>query len=130
MTSKSISQTYPNKDTVTCLPNTQLRSAIKRIELCELIEKELAITKKNNEILLYRLNDKDSLIKDFEKRDSLNEKRYSNTLIQVGNLNQQIDGNKIITGFYKNLNKKDRKIYACGGFIVGIATTLLILILK
>ena len=98
--------------------------------MCDLIEKELTITKKNNEILLYRLNNKDSLIKDLEKRDSLNDKRYTNSLIQIASLTQQIDGNKIITGFYKNLNKKDRKIYACGGFIVGIATTLLILILK
>lgn len=128
-TSRGISQIYQN-DTVTCLPNTQLRSAIKRLEFCKIVEQELDLTKKNNNILLIRILDKDSVIKNFEKKDSLHETRYANSLIQIGNLTEQIEGEKKITSIYRNISKKNKVKYASGGFIVGVLTMLVVFITK
>lgn len=130
MTSKSISQISLSKDSVTCLPNSQLRVAIKKLEKCKYIEDELWLTQRSNDILKIRLNTKDSIIYDFKKKDSLHEVRYTNSLIQIGAVTEQLNSQKIITGFYKDINKKEKKIYAGGGFIAGIITMLVIFIVK
>jgi len=58
-TLNGISQT---SDSVTCLPNSQLRKAISLIEKGKVTEKELELTKEKMGLLESRLLNKDSLI--------------------------------------------------------------------
>ena len=61
-TLNGISQT---SDSVTCLPNSQLRKAISLIEKGKVIEKELELTKEKMALLEARLTNKDSVINHF-----------------------------------------------------------------
>lgn len=58
-TLNGISQT---SDSVTCLPNSQLRKAISLIEKGKVTEKELELTKEKVALLESRLTNKDSII--------------------------------------------------------------------
>ncbi len=130
MTSKAISQTSQSKDSVTCLPNSELRAAIKEIEKGKIYLEENGLLKQNNQILLDRIKTKDSVIVEFQIKDSLNNKRYENCLIQSKASETQFKNQKDINAIYRNIEKKQRKIYAGGGFILGAIVTTLIVIFK
>jgi hypothetical protein len=59
MTSQGISQT---SDSVTCIPNVQLRKAINLIENAKVIQEELELTKQRDSFLERRIILKDSII--------------------------------------------------------------------
>lgn len=59
MTSQGISQT---SDSVTCIPNVQLRKAINLIENAKVVKEELEDTKQINILLNKRIQLKDSII--------------------------------------------------------------------
>jgi hypothetical protein len=70
LTLKSISQeNLAVIDSVTCLPNNQLRAAIKKIENAKIIEQENAGLKMQNATLLQRIDGKDKRIANFEERE-------------------------------------------------------------
>ena len=86
---QGISQT--SNDSVTCLPNAQLKQAINLIEKGKVVEEELVATKellKNSET---RLSLKDSIIRKYQ----LSEKEYKS----------------LVTNFEQNLNNDKRIIY-------------------
>ena len=86
---QGISQT--SSDSVTCLPNAQLKKAINLIEKGKVVEEELVATKellKNSET---RLSLKDSIIRKYQ----LSEKEYKS----------------LVTNFEQNLNNDKRIIY-------------------
>ena len=86
---QGISQT--SSDSVTCLPNAQLKKAINLIEKGKVVEEELVATKellKNSET---RLSLKDSIIGKYQ----LSEKEYKS----------------LVTNFENNLNNDKRIIY-------------------
>jgi len=86
---QGISQT--SSDSVTCLPNAQLKKAINLIEKGKVVEEELVATKellKNSET---RLSLKDSIIGKYQ----LSEKEYKS----------------MVTNFEQNLNNDKRIIY-------------------
>ena len=86
---QGISQT--SSDSVTCLPNAQLKKAINLIEKGKVVEEELVATKellKNSET---RLSLKDSIIGKYQ----LSEKEYKS----------------LVTNFEQNLNNDKRIIY-------------------
>jgi hypothetical protein len=62
-TSKGISQN--SSDSVTCIPNTQLRKAINLIENGKVVKKELELSNERTVLLEYRISTKDSIISQY-----------------------------------------------------------------
>ena len=69
MTSKSISQNL--NDSVTCIPNTQLRLAINLIEKGKVTQEELDSTKQLVNYLNKRITTKDSLLYRYGQKDQV-----------------------------------------------------------
>ena len=117
----SISQTI-KIDTI-CLPIVELKLAINKIEVCEIIKQELDITKGILELKTKQILNNDSLIKVSKKREEL--------------LNNHINSyKKIVLNYQKNIlnasakieyqdeviRKKNRHKYIYGilGFVLGL----------
>ena len=66
-TSKGISQN--STDSVTCIPNTQLRRAINIIENGKVVKQELELTKERSVVLEYRIATKDSVISQYQQKE-------------------------------------------------------------
>jgi len=73
--SEGISQT--STDT-TCLPNTQLKKVINRIEACKVIEEELTLSKQQLSLATDRINLKDSTISKFQVQGANYERLIEN----------------------------------------------------
>jgi len=73
--SEGISQT--STDT-TCLPNTQLKKVINRIEACKVIEEELTLSKQQLSLATERINLKDSTISKFQVQGANYERLIEN----------------------------------------------------
>jgi len=95
MTSKGISQNL--NDSVTCIPNYQLRLAINIIEKGKVTQEELDSTKQLVTYLNTRIFKKDSILMLYSQRD-INWKKIDDINKQkISNLNQVINNsNKII----------------------------------
>ena len=119
-----------NKDTITCLPNSQLRGAIKEIEKCKIIKEELDFTKTSVSILQNRIKIKDSVIGIYIIKDSLYEKRNLNSELAIQNLNKQIENHKQIDSVYKNIVRKQKIVNMIGGavagFVLGLVTFIIV----
>ena len=117
----SISQTT-KIDTI-CLPITELKLAINKIEVCEIIKQELDITKGILELKTKQILNNDSLIKVSKKREEL--------------LNNHINSyKKIVLNYQKNIlnasakieyqdevirkKNKHKFIYGILGFVLGV----------
>lgn len=66
-TSKGISQN--STDSVTCIPNSQLRRAINIIENGKVVKQELELTKERSVVLEYRISTKDSVISQYQQKE-------------------------------------------------------------
>lgn len=66
-TSKGISQN--SNDSVTCIPNSQLRRAITIIETGKVVKQELDLTKERSVWLEYRISTKDSVISQYQQNE-------------------------------------------------------------
>ena len=111
---QGISQT--SSDSVTCLPNAQLKKAINLIEKGKVVEEELVATKellKNSET---RLSLKDSIIRKYQ----LSEKEYKSL---VTNFEQNVKNDKRIIYNLETqikLSKKIARRQKLSKYIVGI----------
>ncbi len=111
---QGISQT--SNDSVTCLPNAQLKKAINLIEKGKVVEEELVATKellKNSET---RLSLKDSIIGKYQ----LNENQYKSL---VANFEQNLNNDKRIIYNLETqikLSKKISRRQKLSKYIVGI----------
>lgn len=95
MTSKGISQN--SNDSVTCIPNYQLRKAINLIEQGKVAQEELDSTKQLVVYLNKRITTKDSLLFRYGQKDQYWKKIDGVNKEKIGNLNQVIDNqNKVI----------------------------------
>ena len=95
MTSKGISQN--SNDSVTCIPNYQLRKAINLIEQGKVAQEELDSTKQLVVYLNKRINTKDSILLRYGQKDQYWKKIDGVNKEKIGNLNQVIDNqNKVI----------------------------------
>jgi hypothetical protein len=94
MTSQGISQT---SDSVTCIPNVQLRKAINLIENAKVLKEELEDTKQINTLLNKRIQLKDSIILKYGIKE-INWKRMDS------NYQKQIENDK-------NYQKNTQKIF-------------------
>ena len=115
-------------DSITCLPNSKLRAAIKKIEDCKILREELEQTQKGIIILETRVNLKDSIISDYEAKDFLWQKTMINYDSIVLNLNKQIINDKAINtiqSFKLKTLKINKWLYAGAGLIAGFLLCLL-----
>jgi hypothetical protein len=95
MTSKGISQN--SNDSVTCIPNYQLRKAINLIEQGKVAQEELDSTKQLVVYLNKRITTKDSILLRYGQKDQYWKKIDGVNKEKIGNLNQVIDNqNKVI----------------------------------
>jgi hypothetical protein len=85
-TSKGISQN--STDSVTCIPNSQLRRAITIIENGKVVKQELELTKERSVVLEYRITTKDSIISQYQQKEVNWEKIDSNYKSRINNYQQ------------------------------------------
>jgi len=121
-TLKSISQT---SDSVTCIPNKELKIAIKKIEICKIIQEELDLTKVSVALLKDRIKVKDSIIKNYDLVEDEYEKKIKIYDSSISNLNLQVANQKSITNVYRAISKKNKYIYGFGGLVIGVIVTLI-----
>jgi hypothetical protein len=115
----AISQT---SDSVTCLPNSQLKKAINLIEQGKVVKEELEVSKKKIITLEEFLNHKDKIINEFQKKDSLSKNVIMSYEQAVINFQAQIKNAETISKLQKKtINRlKFRKFIALGlGFGAG-----------
>jgi hypothetical protein len=94
--SESISQTVLDKDSVTAIPNFQLKKAINIIEKGKVTQKELDFTKEKVVVLESRIQNKDSIIYKFNEKEVIWNKIDSNYQKEIANFNQIISNDKKI----------------------------------
>jgi hypothetical protein len=99
MTSQGISQT---SDSVTCIPNVQLRKAINLIENAKVIQEELELTKQRDSFLERRIILKDSIILKYGIKE-INWKRMD------ANYQKQIENDKQYQANTQKIFEQQRK---------------------
>jgi hypothetical protein len=123
MTSKGISQNL--NDSVTCIPNYQLRLAINIIEKGKITQEELDSTKKLVTYLSTRIVKKDSILMLYSQRD-INWKNIDDINKQkISNLNQVINNSNIIIDIQGKSIRKS-KIQKIALLIIGFAAGIFI----
>jgi hypothetical protein len=123
MSLKGISQTNTKSDSVTCLPNRQLREAIKDIERGKICKEEVILLNKSIDILTLRLNNNQEIIKELKEKSILQDTIISLHKINEIKYKEVISNNDKTIKIYKNKlawNKGLKFIYAAGGLIAGI----------
>ena len=123
MTSKSISQN--SNDSVTCIPNTQLRLAINLIEKGKITKEELDST---NQLVIYlnkRITTKDSLLYRYGQKDQVWKKIDDNNKLKINNLNEVISNSNTIIGIQSKSIKRS-KFAKITMLMLGLATGILI----
>lgn len=116
-------------DSVTCIPNSKLRKAIKEIENCKIVREELGLTQNSVSVLENRLDLKDSIIGGYITKDSLWSVKSSNYEEMVSNLNKQLFNEKKISGIYAIKNKIlkiNKWLYGAGGLLIGVFTFVIL----
>jgi parvulin-like peptidyl-prolyl isomerase len=123
-----ISQTS-SSDSVTCIPNSQLRAAVKRNEEFKILKEEFNLFKTKYSFLELRLLLKDSTINKMIQLDSNRVETIRSLDRQVENLNQQ---NQLLTRsvtlYKKEIRRTKWKIWGGAGAVVvaAIVTSILI----
>lgn len=123
LTFKGISQTNTKNDSVTCIPNKQLREAIKDIERGKLCKQEVILLNKSVEILNLRINNQQEIITELKLKSALQDSIISFHIKNESKYKDIISNkDKTVNIYRKKLawNKGLKYIYAAGGFILGI----------
>ncbi len=124
LTLTTISQTtIQNKDSVTCLKNSQLRSVIKDLEKGKICSQEVVLLNNSIDILNSRLQNKDLIISELKSKSNLQD-----SIIAVYKTNElgyekTISNDKKIIKIYRNKlawNKGAKWIFALAGFVGGL----------
>ena len=115
-------------DSVTCLPNSKLRKAIKEIEDCKIVREELGLTQNSVSILENRLSLKDSIIGGYMTKDSLWSVKSSNYEEMLSNIKKQLFNEKKISGIYAVQNKIlkiNKWLFGAGGLAIGVLAIII-----
>ena len=123
MTSKGISQN--SNDSVTCIPNYQLRKAINLIEQGKVAQEELDSTKQLVVYLNKRINTKDSILLRYGQKDQYWKKIDGVNKEKIGNLNQVIDNQNKVIGIQSRSIRRG-KLGKVAMLMLGIGTGFLI----
>ena len=123
MSSKGISQNL--NDSVTCIPNSQLRKAINLIEKGKIVQEELDSTKQLVLYLNKRIDTKDSILIRYGQKDQYWKKIDGVNKEKIGNLNKVIDNqNKVINIQSKSIRRG--KFGKVALLLLGFGTGILI----
>lgn len=116
--SEGISQT--SNDTI-CLPSSQLKKAINRIETCKVIEEELTLTKESLQTANQRLTLKDSIITSF-RLQTANYTRlidnYTQNVTSLENINSNLK--KEVSLHQKIIRRQKLSKWLVGGIGLGL----------
>lgn len=107
MTSRGISQTL---DSVTCIPNSQLRIAINLIEKGKITQEELDSTKQLVTFLNRRIEKKDSILIRYGQKDQYWKRIDSVNKAKITNLSTIIENDKKIYTIQDQTIKKQKKL--------------------
>lgn len=120
--SEGISQT--SSDTI-CLPTSQLKKAINRIEECKVIAEDLALTKQTLSLANQRISVKDSIIQKFEVKGNAYEASLANYQQVNNNLESIIQNLKKEVSLHKKAFRRQKLSKWITG-VLGIAVGFLI----
>ena len=123
MTSKGISQN--SNDSVTCIPNYQLRKAINLIEQGKVAQEELDSTKQLVVYLNKRITTKDSILLRYGQKDQYWKKIDGVNKEKIGNLNQVIDNQNKVIGIQSRSIRRG-KLGKVAMLMLGLGTGFLI----
>lgn len=116
--SEGISQS--SNDTI-CLPSSQLKKAINRIETCKVIEEELTLTKESLQTANQRLTLKDSIITSF-RLQTANYTRlidnYTQNITSLENINSNLK--KEVSLHQKIIRRQKLSKWLVGGIGLGL----------
>lgn len=116
--SEGISQT--SNDTI-CLPSSQLKKAINRIETCKVIEEELTITKESLQTANQRLTLKDSIITSFRLQTAKYTRlidNYTQNVTSLENINSNLK--KEVSLHQKIIRRQKLSKWLVGGIGLGL----------
>lgn len=119
---RGISQT--SSDT-TCLPNSQLKSVINRLETCKVIEEELSTTKEEVTLLNQRITIKDSIIGKFQNQTKNYTQLVDNYTRNVNNLQNVITNLKLEVNLQRKAIRRQKLSKWISG-LIGIGVGVLI----
>ena len=123
MTSKGISQN--SNDSVTCIPNYQLRKAINLIEQGKVTKEELDSTQQLVVYLNKRITTKDSLLFRYGQKDQYWKKIDGVNKEKIGNLNKVIDNQNKVIGIQSRSIRRG-KFGKVAMLLLGLGTGFLI----
>lgn len=119
---RGISQT---SDSVTCIPNSQLKKAINLIERGKVVEEELTVSNKKILLLDQSNKNKDLIILEYSSKDSIFQKTIGGYKAMVVNLESSLSNAKSINTIDKIRNRK-QKLKKWYSLIIGVGIGYLI----
>ena len=120
---RGISQT--SNDSVTCLPNSQLKAAIVKIEQGKLFKQELELTNQKVNLLEGRIVLKDSVITFLKEKNALHEKMMWSYEATIDNYKKIIDNLDQKYKLQRSISRR-QKLAKWGTFIAGLGGGYLI----
>jgi len=123
----SISQTA--SDSITCLPNSKLRKAIKEIENCKIVKEELTLTQTSVGLLENRVAVKDSIINTYALKDSIAGVRFGLYEESIRNLKKQVANEQAISTIYAvklKTAKINKWIFGGSGLLIGLGALFIL----
>ena len=120
---RGISQT--SNDSVTCLPNSQLKAAIVKIEQGKLVKQELDLTNEKVSLLEGRIVLKDSVITFLKEKDALHNKMMLSYEASIDNYKKIIDNLDQKYKLQRSIARR-QKLAKWGTFIAGLGGGYLI----
>jgi hypothetical protein len=136
LTYAGISQTalitapVPVPDSITCLPNYQLRGAIKKIEGAKILEQELSGCKFSKMLMERIIKVADSTIREAKKADSTQQARINVIKADRDNMTHQRDAALVLSGKMEGALQRQKNItLTIAGVGIAVSTTLFILLI-
>jgi hypothetical protein len=112
-------------DSVTCLPNTQLRKAINLIEHGKVVAKELAIVNEKVFKLEYAVTIKDSTLAQYRIKDQLHNQMVTGYEAAITNFKQIVANNELALKTQRTMVRR-QKLAKWGTFLAGLGGGYLI----
>jgi hypothetical protein len=123
MTLRGISQT--SNDSLTCIPNSQLKKAINLIEKGKVAEEELNVSNQKILLLDESMKKKDLIIQEYSSKDSIYQKSINSYKAMVANLETSLANAKSINTIDKIRNRK-QKLKKWYSLVIGVGIGYLI----
>ena len=112
-------------DSVTCLPNTQLRKAINLIEHGKVVAKELDVVNQKVSILEYAVNLKDSTLAQYRIKDQLHNQMVTRYESEITNYKTILANNEQALKIQRTMVRR-QKLAKWGTFLAGLGGGYLI----